>query len=449
LIDDEPDPGREPGPHPESGSFLLLFALLVSAASPAVLLIVAGGCLLLGFFCSVFEAALSDYSRVKLAAHAKKDGLSDAFDAVLLHEDDILFASKVSRGLFQTVGIAVAAVVFFGTAPGTLQTILVAVAFATFFMVFLVGAPYVLGTRLSENILLRWLLPYARVVGVVRPVTSALERFAARLIGAKHEEADPVEEIADDILSAAEEGAAEGALEHTEKRMIEGILDMREVAVDHIMTPRTEMISVAIDVDAKEAMREAARHGLSRLPVYRETADEIVGVLYVKDLLPFLGEDHMPAVATTARKPLFVPQSKNVAELLQEMRAKRVHLAIVLDEYGGTAGVVTIEDILEEIVGEIEDEHEASPQRSDVVVIDENAATVEGRTHIDDLNRSMDLEVPESEEYETVGGLLFCRMGRVPVVGEHYDVNGIRFTILEADERRVNRVKVAVQSRAG
>jgi CBS domain containing-hemolysin-like protein len=124
-----------------------------------------------------------------------------------------------------------------------------------------------------------------------------------------------------------------------------------------------------------------------------------------------------------------------------------VHLAIVLDEYGGTAGVATIEDILEEIVGEIEDEHEAAVGRDEVVRHGENAATVEGRTHIDDLNRSLDLDVPESEEYETVGGFLFSRMGRVPAVGEHYDVNGVRFTILAADERRINRVKVAVQQR--
>ena len=169
-------------------------------------------------------------------------------------------------------------------------------------------------------------------------------------------------------------------------------------------------------------------------------------MLYLKDLLPYLGKPDLPKIESILRKPFFVPQSKNVGDLLQEMRAKQIHLAVVLDEYGGTAGVVTIEDILEEIVGEIADEHEGTVP-SDVVRISEHAATVEGRTHIDDLNRSLDLDVPESEEYETVGGLLFSRMGRVPAAGEHYDLDGVRFTILEADERRINRVKVAVQQR--
>jgi CBS domain containing-hemolysin-like protein len=130
------------------------------------------------------------------------------------------------------------------------------------------------------------------------------------------------------------------------------------------------------------------------------------------------------------------------------MKASRMHMAIVLDEYGGTAGVVTIEDILEEIVGEIEDEHESGGSGEDLVLINENAATVDGRAHVVDLNKALRLEVPESDEYDTVGGLIFSLLGRVPEPGEHYDMNGVRFTILEADERRIGRVKVSVR-RAG
>ena len=445
-MEDEPDPGQMASSLHPDWSGVPLLALLLSASSPTALLLGAGGCFLLAFLFAIFETALQEFSRVRLSAAARKRGTEDAIDVLLLREDEILFASKVGRGLLQTAGIALGVVAIVGAAPQGLQAAVWATLLALFVLLFLVGTSYILGRHFADEILLRWLLPYSRFVHLVFPISNALQKIVGRFVG-RHHETDPAEEIADEILSAVEEGAREGTIEHSEKRMIEGIIDLREVTADHIMTPRTEMVSVPVDASATDAIDLAADRGLSRLPVYRETPDEIIGILYVKDLLPYLGKDVMPTVATICHKPFFIPQSKNVGELLQEMRQKRVHLAIVLDEYGGTAGVATIEDILEEIVGEIEDEHEADRARDEVVRLGENSATVEGRTHIDDLNRSLDLDVPESEEYETVGGFLFARMGRVPSVGEHYDVDGVRFTILAADERRINRVKVAVQAR--
>ena len=443
-MDDEPDPGK-PGNHPELVSAPLLLAGLLSAQTPTGALLIAGGCFLLAFLCAVFENALQHYSRVKLIALAKKTDSEEAIDSLLLREDDILFQSKVGRGLFQAIGIAMTVIAVVHAAPSELASIGWAVLFASFFLLAMVTAPYVIGRRAGHRIMVRWLVPYTRVVAVLRPLSQGLDKLTSRLAGGG-EEVTPTEEITDEILSAVEEGTREGSLEHTEKRMIEGVIDLRDVTADHIMTPRTEMVCLAVETSAEESIERAGQDGLSRLPVYRGTPDEILGVLYVKDLLPYLGKSKPPAIETILRKPFFIPQSKIVGELLQEMRRKQVHLAIVLDEYGGTAGVVTIEDVIEEIVGEIVDEHEiAAP--SDVVRINENAATVEGRTHIDDLNNSLDLDVPESEEYETVGGLLFSHMGRVPATGEHYDLNGIRFTIVEADERRINRVRVAVRNR--
>jgi CBS domain containing-hemolysin-like protein len=226
--------------------------------------------------------------------------------------------------------------------------------------------------------------------------------------------------------------------------MIEGVIDLRDGTVERIMTPRTEMVCIDADATAEEAIARSLEDGLSRLPVYRGTPDDIIGILYVKDLLRHVGKGAMPPIPQILRPAHFVPPSKNVRELLHEMRAQPAHMAIVLDEYGGTKGLVTIEDILEEIVGEIVDEHEATPP-SEVVRISEHAASVDGRTHIDELNRAMDLAVPESEEYDTVGGLLFCHLGRVPNRGESLDLEGIRFTVEDADERRVNRVKVSVE----
>jgi CBS domain containing-hemolysin-like protein len=412
--------------------------------APPALFAVAAGCLFLAFWFALFENALQHFARVKLLAEAKRQGKDEALATLLDQEDEIFFASKVGRGLTQLFGVAllVVALVASGGDNAT-RTLGLALLLGFLFLVINVAAPYVLGERFAEGILLRMLRPYARVITPLVAASGLLQRLTVSILRTTEQE-DPTEEITDEILSAVDEGAREGSLEDTEKRMIEGIIDLRDVSADHVMTPRTEMVSLRIDAEVADALARSQERGLSRLPVYRDTPDDIAGVLYMKDLLPYLGKDTTPPVKALLRTPLFVPQTKNVRELLQEMRVHQMHLAIVLDEYGGTAGLVTIEDILEEIVGEIADEHEGAGN-VEVLRIADNVATVEGRTHIDDLNDALNTEIPESDEYETVGGLLFTRLGRVPAAGEKCDVDGIHFTVLESDERRIHRVKVTVE----
>jgi len=423
----------------------LLLATVLTAMAPPALFAGAAAFLVLAFIFSLFENALQDYSRVKLLARAKRDGQEETLAALLDRDDDVFFASKIGRGLTQLLGLAFLVVALIqpgGESAG--GTLALAFVLGFFFLVFNVAAPYVLGQGFAEPILYRMLRPYARLIAPLTAASAVLRRIVARLLRATtHEEDDPTDEITDDILSAVDEGAYEGSLEDTEKRMIEGVIDLRDVTAAHIMTPRTEMVALAIDATVEDALASSRERGLSRLPVYRDTPDDVAGVLYMKDLLPYLGKDSTPPIHDLLRTPLFVPGTKIVRELLQEMRIHQMHLAIVLDEYGGTAGLVTIEDILEEIVGEIADEHE-SAMPVGVLRISENIATVEGMMHIDDLNEALDTEIPESDEYETVGGLLFTRLGRVPLEGEHCDLDGVQFTVLDSDERRVHRVKVTV-----
>ena len=440
MHDDEPDPGRESGYHPESFGGLFLLALLLTALQPIGLLVIAIGCLALAFVFALFETALQHHSRVRLTEEAKSEGLADAIDKVLLREDEILFATKIGRGLTQIVAVATIVVFLVRIETTGLGVVTWAAAGTAVYLLVNVAAPYVIGRRAGHIILHRGLIPYSRAVALLLPLASLLRTVATKLMRAGPEPS-PEEEAKDELLSAAEEGAREGALDVKVKEMIEGVIDLGEVTADQVMTPRTELVCLPVGTTVAQAIERSQERGLSRLPVYRETPDDIIGVLYMKDLLPFLGRGETPAIAHIVRRPLFVPQSKNVGELLTEMKAGQVHLAIVLDEYGGTAGIVTIEDILEEIVGEIADEHEQATG-VEVVPIGKDQATVEGRTHVDDLNKVLDLDVPESEDYETIGGLLFTMMGRVPEKGEQYDLNGVRFTILEADERRINRVKV-------
>jgi CBS domain containing-hemolysin-like protein len=421
----------------------LSLALLPAALGQGGLLLIALGCLLLAAIFALFENALQHHSRVRLTEEANAVGKTAAIDTVLMRADELFFLSKIGRGLATMVAVALMVVLlvrsgtsgfalalWVGVGPGV-------VLFLT------VAGPYLVGRRAGHKVLVRGLLPYAVATIPLRPAAAALHGIASRLLG-RGEEPAPSEEITEEILSAVEEGTREGSLHAREKEMIKGVIDLREVTAESIMTPRTDLVCIPVGTPAKAAIERAGERVLSRLPVYRDSPDDIIGVLHLKDLLPYLGRGEEPSIEKILRRPFFVPRTKNVGDLLHEMKAGRTHMAIVLDEYGGTAGVVTIEDILEEIVGEIEDEHGAEPL-DDVVLINENAATVGGRTHVEDLNKALNLTVPESDEYDTVGGLLFGLMGRVPAPGEHYDVDGVRFTILEADERRINRVKVSVR----
>ncbi|MEO0515453.1 MAG: transporter associated domain-containing protein, partial [Planctomycetota bacterium] len=190
-------------------------------------------------------------------------------------------------------------------------------------------------------------------------------------------------------------------------------------------------------------------YGHSRVPVFRENLDDIVGILYAKDLIELL---HTPGtesdkaaefdLESILRDSFLVPESKKVLELLHEFRATKVHMAVVLDEYGGTAGLITIEDILEEIVGEIQDEYEPEDETPEVIAIDETSAKVDARMHLDDLNDQLDLDLPEDEDYDTVGGFVFAELGHIPEAGETFEAHGIKVTVDEAERTKVIAVTV-------
>jgi len=405
---------------------------------------IASVALAVAFLVSLFESALTHYSLARVLAEAKRLGREERIQKALEDEEATLLGSKILRSLLHAVAVIAFSLGVFEAGPGRLAGIGIAVAATVAFVLLNVALPYVWGTRAADRILLSALVPFQRAILPMRALARLFRGIAAR-VATGAAPPDKEAEIADDILSAVEEGEREGVLHDSVRRMIAGVMDLRAVTAGAIMTPRTEVIAVPVETRFEDALRTAVERGLSRLPVYRKSLDEVVGILYVKDALPYLVErSDPPSLASILRRAFLIPESKNLRELLHEMKARQVHLAVVLDEYGGTAGVVTIEDILEEIVGEIADEHERADSQ-EVVRIAENAATVDGRTPIESLNRAMDLEVPESEDYETVGGLLFSRLGRVPEAGETVEMENVRFTVLDADARRINRVKVTVQ----
>ena len=297
------------------------------------------------------------------------------------------------------------------------------------------AAERVLAATLGVLLLCRYML-YPVVA-----VMEALDLPVRRLTGAVEAEDENGETAKAEILQAATNGQAEGAVDADEVEMIESVMEFGETHVGEIMTPRTDIIALPVELPLQEASRQIVEAGHSRVPVYEGDLDNIIGVLYARDLLELVGQSDEVPLRQLMRKPYFVPETKPLDDLLREFKRRKVHIAVVLDEYGGTAGLATIEDLLEEIVGDIADEYD-QVEAEQVRQVDERTAEIDARTRIDDLNHAMDLRLPEDEDYDTVAGFIFSQLGYIPTVGETLDSHSARFTVLDADERRITRLRV-------
>jgi putative hemolysin len=235
--------------------------------------------------------------------------------------------------------------------------------------------------------------------------------------------------------------AEDDRLEQAAKEMIHGVIDLAQTTIKEIMVPRVDMIGIAEGTSINEVIELVKKYGQSRFPFYRDSLDEIKGILYIKDLFVDSNSSGEVLVDTRTRPAFFVPENKKVSELLKEMRKQRVHLAIVVDEYGGTAGLITLEDILEEIVGEIEDEYDQGEPF--IRKIDDTHYTVKGSLPIHELNEELDLDLPE-DEFETVGGVIYDIVGSLPEEGTTVDYNGLRLTAMKIDGQRITRVGIEI-----
>jgi magnesium and cobalt transporter len=242
------------------------------------------------------------------------------------------------------------------------------------------------------------------------------------------------------------EAGEEGELDTEERSMLLSVLTLDELQVRDIMTPRTDIACLPHGETITTMAELIVSTGHSRIPVFSENRDNIVGIVHAKDLIQDLLDPnkHTRALSEIMREPFFVPESKNVLDLLQEFRSRKNHLAVILDEYGGTAGLVTIEDVLEQIVGDIEDEHDA-PREEEISLQDDGSYLINGRAGLDDLSESLHLAL-ESDEVDTIGGYLTHLAGRVPLPGESFapdDAGGAVFTVIDSDPKHINSVRLA------
>jgi CBS domain containing-hemolysin-like protein len=296
-----------------------------------------------------------------------------------------------------------------------------------------------------------WLL-WRPLVMAFGPVVRFLAAGASLLGGAGRRTggtAPDAERPADELRMVVDEAHREGRLEGTARDMIRGVIGLEEVRVSQIMTPRTQMIAIPLAADWDEAVRLAAASGHTRLPVWDRSSDDVVGIIHTRDMLDRLAAgltDRAAAVRTgdirpLLRPPWFVPEAMSVQTLLLEFQRGKTHMAIVTDEFGGVAGVVTIEDALEEIVGEIADEHDEAFSDG-IRVVSPEVCEVLAHVPIGRLNARLHTSLPEEAGYETVGGYLFHRCGRIPEVGERITGDGVALEVLAATRRRIDLIRI-------
>ena len=336
----------------------------------------------------------------------------------------------------------------FGVAPGSAESaalIVVTIILALFTIVFAELIPKAIALGAPERfalVLSRPIDVLARVLGPVVGVLNGITRWVARSMGVEMNQEAAIS--AEELRLIVERGGEQGVLEAEEEQMINAVIELGDRRVHEVMVPRVAIASVPADATLEEAIDLVVEVGHSRIPVYHDTIDEIVGILYAKDLLPYLKPDAgpRPALRKLLRPPVLVPESMTVDDLLHEFQRRKVHIAVVLDEYGGTAGLVTIEDLLEEIVGEIQDEYDVEEPM--VVRLSDHEARVDGRADVDEILElfDLDLQLEDEDEYDTVGGLVYHRIGGVPSAGDSVDVDGLRLTVESTDGRRVGKVLV-------
>jgi putative hemolysin len=320
-------------------------------------------------------------------------------------------------------------------------------------MLFGIFVPRAIGARFAAGVLLVLAAPIEIVSWVTRPLVALLwllTRALTRPFGAASESgvlASGTLVSEEEIRAMVETGEEQGVLEEQERDLIQGIFAFGDKLVHEVMIPRTDIRAIDVETPGERVLEQVVQVGHSRVPVYEGSQDQIIGILYVKDLFRRLARGEKDVSLRQYLRPAhFVPESKRIDELLREMQRNKQHMAIVVDEYGGTAGLVTIEDLVEEIVGEIRDEYEAEQEL--VIPISEHEALMDGRVPFADVVEAFDLEIEPSEDYDTLGGYIVHELGRLPKAGEEVRTDGVRFVVESVEGRRIRRVRITRPARA-
>jgi putative hemolysin len=406
------------------------------------------------------RSALINVRKVRLK-QLVDEGVGAAHTAARLAEDSSRLLATTQLGLMLTSFFAgaVMAVVYapplstvltpwLGTASYAISFVVVVFLAAMIMLVFAELVPEAIGLRYSERLALWLARPLALVSILAQPIVRAmvgLSRAIARLFGADLVGGMPLV-TEEEIKTLVDAGEEEGVIQEEEKEMIYSIFELGDTLVREVMVPRIDVVGLDVTTPMLEALDAIMQAGHSRIPVYHDTIDNVLGLLYAKDLLPYLrdGRTDVP-LKNILREAYFIPETKSASDLLPDLQQRRVHMAVVVDEYGGMAGLVTIEDLLEEIVGEIQDEYDS--EEPFVEFVDDNEYIFDARVDLDDLNRLMNADLP-TEDSDTLGGFIYTELGRVPVVGNQVTFEDLDFTVESVAGRRIRKVRVQRRSPA-
>jgi putative hemolysin len=390
-------------------------------------------------YLGTIDAAFSALMRLSLRLLAERSGRPGAIGEYL--DDPVLLFAPV-RLLIALVTAAATVLLARGIGVyGTQSLVTVFVAVGLFIAVFLVVLPRVFVIGDPERVLYALLPSFRPVARILGPIALwAARGVPSRKTGpstaATEEVAADAGDVARAYLDTAEE---EGIIEGEERRLLQSIVDFGDTLVREIMTPRPDIVAIRDDATVADLLTLFREQEYSRFPVYKENLDNIAGFVFVKDLVKFPQRDDAQPITPLLRPAAIVPESKRVPELLKQFQRQQTQIAVVVDEYGGTAGLVTIEDMLEEIVGEIRDEYDVETEP----IVDEGGGRFlfNGKVDIDEVTQRLNVQIAR-EGFETVGGFLITHLGRVPAVGEQVDIGGLHLEVLDIDRRRVSKVRI-------
>ena len=411
-------------------------------------LTIAGAALasLLSLFFSALTYSLRTYSRVRLAEFLGRRDADRWFEPLTEKTSDLMFLTAVFRQFFNVLIWVLVFAAFEQTHYSAWVRYPLTIIIATVIAIFVaVTIPHA-AARYAGAEIVAFFAPVLVVLGAVFSPLAKLMHGAddvvRRALGAGEKQSES--HIDDEILSAVEEGEKEGVVDEQEREMIESVIEFRDTTAGHIMTPRQDVVAISADatLDQVKNAFDTSRH--SRIPVYEQGLDHVIGIVHARDLIKLLGQANPPfSVRPIMRPAIYVPETQSLSDLLSDFRHQKVHFAVVLDEYGSTCGIVTLEDVLEELVGEMSDEHETD-EPAMLKKIDDKTVEADARIRIEDLNRLAGLNLPEDAGYETLAGFLSTNLARIPEKGAVYEHEQARYTVLDAEPQRVKRVKIEI-----
>jgi len=404
-------------------------------------------CIIFIALLSSSEVAFISLNRIRLRNLIEKGNAKAEIAQRIRDEHDRLFSAVILSGnlftiLATSVGTAIA-ISFLGEDIGV---VVATIAMTILTVVFGELAPKTFAMSHAEKISLAMARPIEIYIKIISPLVNVFNKMSNAIIRLFGGEVVPAPQLMteEEMKAMIKIGEEEGAIEKEEKEMLHNVFAFGDKKVTEAMVPRTEMVVIAKDAVVADALSLVSEEGYSRYPVIKESVDNVTGLLYIKDIVRKMAEEEVPhntAIKNFIRDAYYIPESKMVTTLLDDMQKNKFQIAIVVDEHGGTAGLITLEDIVEEIVGGLQDEFEAIEAEKEVEILDERTFVVTGSTGLDEINELINVEL-ESEEFHTIGGFLFGLFGHLPKVGEQLKYHNLRFLILEMEGKKIDKLKI-------